>query len=696
MLFTKNGSSIKRVFKLIVKGIGLLILIANFFSCNNSDSTHTSSADYSRVLDSASRTYDGGDPQKAMRYLALTKNKYRDVDLHQWFLYFTYHFNYYYFIQADHDTAMLYADSMLNLFDTPEKKLKYTSEYGLAHFYKGDVLFDENKYDEAYQYYYQGRLIASNNVDDCTYSDYDYRLGMIMYKQEHYKAGATYFKMGSAQVNKCDMTFRSFLRRQELYNNTGLCYSKQDMGDSALIYFNIGLKFIDSAGARFAGNANDLAVDRAVIYGNEANIYVKRNNYPVAESLLKKSIATNLIRYNDNRDAQLSEMKLAHLYMLQNKSDSLIQLLQAVKLQFDSVKNTVAEADWSLLMAKYYIGQKQPKIAFGYMIKHDALKDSVAEGNKQLKEADINQQMDALKKNYEFKQLKKNNQQQHYYLDIAIVLGLMLFIIISLIFLNWQKSKENVNILGGLNKQINDQNRNLEQALDQLKLNSEEKDRILRTVAHDLRTPVGGIAALTGLMAEESEYTAEQKELISLIKETSNNSLELINEILEVTDNSQAKTQKEKEPVEINSLVSKSAELLRFKASEKSQQIILHLMDKPIELLISREKIWRVISNLISNAVKFSYKNTLINVTVSNEDGNIIIAVADKGIGVPDNMKDKIFNTFTDAKRPGTAGEQSFGLGLSICYQIIQNHDGKIWLESSGDGTTFYVSLPVT
>jgi len=272
----------------------------------------------------------------------------------------------------------------------------------------------------------------------------------------------------------------------------------------------------------------------------------------------------------------------------------------------------------------------------------------------------------------------------------------MLFIIISLIFLNWQKSKENVNILGGLNKQINDQNRNLEQALDQLKLNSEEKDRILRTVAHDLRTPVGGIAALTGLMAEESEYTAEQKELISLIKETSNNSLELINEILEVTDNSQAKTQKEKEPVEINSLVSKSAELLRFKASEKSQQIILHLMDKPIELLISREKIWRVISNLISNAVKFSYKNTLINVTVTHENGAIIIAVADKGIGVPDNMKDKIFNTFTDAKRPGTAGEQSFGLGLSICYQIIQNHDGKIWLESSGDGTTFYVSLPVT
>jgi len=195
-------------------------------------------------------------------------------------------------------------------------------------------------------------------------------------------------------------------------------------------------------------------------------------------------------------------------------------------------------------------------------------------------------------------------------------------------------------------------------------------------------------------MAEESEYTDEQKELIILIRETSNNSIELINEILEATDNTLTKTNKEKELVEINSLLSNSVELLRFKAAEKDQQIVVELMEIPVELYINREQIWRVISNLISNAIKFSLPDTIINVKLSDDAGTVKISVEDNGIGIPDNLKDKIFNMFTDAKRPGTAGERSFGLGLSICQQIVENHGGKIWFESEADkGTAFYITL---
>jgi two-component system sensor histidine kinase VicK len=117
---------------------------------------------------------------------------------------------------------------------------------------------------------------------------------------------------------------------------------------------------------------------------------------------------------------------------------------------------------------------------------------------------------------------------------------------------------------------------------------------------------------------------------------------------------------------------------------------------KPQKLLISREKIWRVISNLISNAIKFSPNGAIINLKITGDNDAIKIAVADNGIGIPDNIKDLVFNKFTSAKRPGTAGEKSFGLGLSICRQIIENHDGEIWFESNTDnGTTFYISLPL-
>jgi two-component system sensor histidine kinase VicK len=137
-------------------------------------------------------------------------------------------------------------------------------------------------------------------------------------------------------------------------------------------------------------------------------------------------------------------------------------------------------------------------------------------------------------------------------------------------------------------------------------------------------------------------------------------------------------------------------ELLRFKAAEKGQKILLETPDKQQELLISREKIWRVISNLISNAIKFSPTGETITVKVTNNADAVVISVKDNGIGIPEKLQTEVFNMFTSAQRPGTDGEKSFGLGLSICRQIVEKHNGKIWLESSdGHGTTFFVSLPV-
>ncbi|MNQ87102.1 Sensor protein kinase WalK [compost metagenome] len=72
------------------------------------------------------------------------------------------------------------------------------------------------------------------------------------------------------------------------------------------------------------------------------------------------------------------------------------------------------------------------------------------------------------------------------------------------------------------------------------------------------------------------------------------------------------------------------------------------------------------------------------------------VKIVDQGIGIPDVDKQKIFEMFTDAKRAGTAGEQPFGIGLSISKQIIESHNGKIWLQDNPDGgTIFFVELPL-
>jgi signal transduction histidine kinase len=678
------------------RNLWIWLFAACFFlsisACQQRQAGHLSSSAYNKVVDTVNKMYDAGHYQNAVGYLDSAFHKSAGLGFKQVYNYYFFVYNYALHVKNDRNMASLYADSMLNVFDTPEKKLKFTSEYGQAHLSKGDVLFDLHRYNEAYGYFYSGKVIANNNLDDCTLGDYSYRMGMILYKQEHYGRAARFFKKSFDETASCEGNFNYFYRRQELLNNTGLSYSKKLMNDSAMFFYKQALEYLQSNKARFKDKPQKDEVARGVIYGNMADIYIKQKKYDQAKSLLKKSIAINLRKGNDNNDAQFAELKLAAIYDLQNASDSLTNILNTIKLQFDSVKSPEAEQDWHLFMSRQFSKQNNHELAMMHFKLYDELKDTITSNNRKLKEADVAEQVKSLEKDNEFNNLKKNNELQHLYLNVTGVFAIMLIVIISLIFFNWQKSKNNIKILGKLNNQINHQNHDLEKALGELQVNSQEKDRILRTVAHDLRNPIGGIASLTGVMREEN-YTDEQKELINLIRETSFNSIELINEILEATNSTSVMLNKE--PVEINSLLNNSAELLRFKAAEKQQIISLITLTRPLEVCISREKIWRVISNLISNAIKFSPAASAILVKAEDTGHEVTISVKDNGIGIPDKLKNQVFNMFTDAKRPGTAGEKSFGLGLSICQQIVEKHGGRIWFDSDTEnGTTFYFTLP--
>lgn len=683
----QNGLHIAIMMKLF-----LFCFVIFICSCNRPANSFLSSSAFNKVLDTVNNMNDGGKKEQALHYLDSAYRHSRNLSLLQTYSYYRFNYNYFYSAKGDKNTALLYADSMLNLFNTPDKRLKYTTEYGQVFFYKGDVLFDQNRYNEAYENFYRGKIVGSNGLDECVLSDYSYRMGMIMYKQEHYRQAAAYFKNSAKESTACTANFGAFYRTQELTDNVGLSYSAINLTDSALFFYNKALNYIDQHQIQYRDRKEMLDVARGVIYGNIANVYIGLKKYSLAKTLLKKSIRINLREGNDNQDAQYAELKLAAVYNNQNQADSLIDILNVIKKQFEYLNRQDAKADWNYLMSEYLTKKNKPDEAIKYFIQYDALKDSINQKNKALKEADIAEQIKRLEKDNEFDKLKKNNQQQNIYLNVTIVFVVMSIMIISLVFLNWQKSKKNIRTLGQLNQQINEQNTHLEHALNELKLNSQEKDRILRTVAHDLRNPIGGIASLTSVMGED-DYTDEQKEMLNLIKETSFNSLELINEILEATNS--ANTGLNLEHVEINGLLTNSIELLRFKAAEKNQVINLDLLPTPLELMISREKIWRVVSNLISNAIKFSPAGAPILVKAEEFEREVHISVKDNGIGIPDKLKNQVFNMFTDAKRPGTDGEKSFGLGLSICRQIIEKHNGRIWFQSDTEhGTTFYFSLP--
>jgi signal transduction histidine kinase len=672
----------------------LFVFSLFLFSCApNKNDNGNYSPQFKSIYDTVTLYYEiKKKPLIGTRYLDSSFKQLKHPFVNDWFRFYSFHFVYERKGAHNPRKTLLYADSMMLMAKKSITKKQYLINYAEANFATGDAYFDLSQFSDAYRYYYQGYFIGKNLINNEILAEYTYRMGMILFKQTYYLKAANYFKISYGQSMAYKNDFRAFYQRQELLGNIGESYKNANMVDSASHYFTMALNYINSNTSRFSNIPNMLEIARGVIYGDQGEIALMTRNYDAAEQLFKKSIAINLRKGHDNHDAQLTEIKLSHLYLLQNKTDKLFDLLNSLRVQLDSLGNGDAEPNWNDLMSKYYTHKKDYEKALHYLRTYSSLKDSVIKKTNSLKNTDVNQQQAVFDKQNQIDNLKDNNKLQLIYIYLAILFSGMAVVIIFLVFRNLKRSKKDIVAIKALNNHINDQNNNLEYALAKLKLNSQEKDRILRTVAHDLRNPIGGIASLTSVMTEDN-YTEEQKEMLTLIKETSFNSLELINEILEATNIATAKLNIEL--IDINGLLYNSVELLRFKAAEKNQVINFEPLDSPQELLISREKIWRVISNLISNAIKFSPVNACIMVKTVNFEHNVQVSVKDHGIGIPDKLKSQVFNMFTEAKRPGTEGEKSFGLGLSICQQIVEKHNGHIWFESDTEnGTTFYFSLP--
>ncbi len=179
--------------------------------------------------------------------------------------------------------------------------------------------------------------------------------------------------------------------------------------------------------------------------------------------------------------------------------------------------------------------------------------------------------------------------------------------------------------------------------------------------------------------------------MLDLLQTSSVQSLDMISDLLNINTNS---ANMKTELVELNSLVSYCISLLQFKAQEKAQNLIFTGINVTIEA--NSGKIWRVVSNLIVNAIKFSPIGSDIEIMMTKSDHAVLVKISDHGIGIPTDHREKIFDMFTDTKRKGTSGEHSFGIGLAISKQIVEAHHGNIWFESKVDeGSIFYVSLPL-
>lgn len=232
---------------------------------------------------------------------------------------------------------------------------------------------------------------------------------------------------------------------------------------------------------------------------------------------------------------------------------------------------------------------------------------------------------------------------------------------------------------------------------DMLKASSAEKDKFFSIVAHDLRGPMNGFLGLTSIMADDIEELSafELKEIATTMRTSAVNIYRLIENLLEWSKMQRGNINFEPQPMFLKSSLTKSIELMKDTAIKKEIELRINIPEHNV-VFADIHMLETVIRNLISNAIKFSFKGGVIEISASKTKNDMMrIVVKDSGIGMNPEMANKLFKLTENINRKGTEGEPSTGLGLILCKEFVEKQGGLIWAESTeGVGSSFIFTLP--
>ncbi|MBX4205402.1 MAG: PAS domain-containing protein [Candidatus Doudnabacteria bacterium] len=244
-------------------------------------------------------------------------------------------------------------------------------------------------------------------------------------------------------------------------------------------------------------------------------------------------------------------------------------------------------------------------------------------------------------------------------------------------------------------------------------------------MVHELRSPLTGIRSIANLLKEDKIKNEQKKyqEFVELIVTNSASMLDLVNDLLDVAKLEAGKFQVLRKPTQIGPMIQQRVESFKSLAAESETTIETKIApDAPAEISVDENKIGQVINNFLSNAIKFTHNGKIIVSAFALSPGEdmlkkvsslgmiwpgiktdtkfdtneLIMAVTDSGVGIPEDQIDKLFNKFTQLEQGAVSEKRGTGLGLIIAKGIVEAHGGKIGIFSeAGKGTTFYFNIPL-
>lgn len=281
-----------------------------------------------------------------------------------------------------------------------------------------------------------------------------------------------------------------------------------------------------------------------------------------------------------------------------------------------------------------------------------------------------------------------------------VLVGLIVAVLIfsGIIILLYQMQHEQKRKIERQQEDIESQNEQLEKRNQHLITLDEEKNNLIRILAHDLRTPINHIQGFTHLLQLSNGALGEdQKIIVERINDASIRLNKMITNILDIDSVENNRMNMFLENVALDPLIRQVVRSFEKQAARKDIHLSMTSRVKHVQVRGDSLFLTQIFENLLSNAIKFSEKGKKVEVVLSESDTSIIVSVKDTGPGLTEDDLKNLFKKFQRLSARPTDGEASTGLGLSIVKKYVELMNGQVWCESEvGKGANFTVEFPKT
>lgn len=491
-------------------------------------------------------------------------------------------------------------------------------------------------YDEALKWHNQALSAAqkTNNLNAIAYSQSN--IGKYYEYKSDFQTALTYHKKGYENLLKQDKNNRSI---SFFLVNTGSVFSKNNQLDSALHYYNNALFH-----AKRINNKNRIAIAEYFL----GNTYLKLNRLDSANLHLNKSFA---LATKNNYNVLVKDNLFAYADLAEKRgqtTEALNHYKHATALK-DSIFNSDKIAKFTDLQIRYNLDQQK-------------------------------QENLLLRKNIEIQNLVI--KEQNITTVILIVSGFITLFILALI-LRSRKSFKNLSI-------------KLQTSEKELQELNASKDKFFSIISHDLKAPFNGLMGITDVLQSDFESLPKDKikELLALQKETSTNTYNLLESLLQWASTQNGRMKFNIASIDLHSICKNTKRLLKTNYQSKNIELICNV-PKDTFVMADKKALSTVTRNILSNAIKFTNPNGKITIESKVSEKRVTLSITDNGTGMSAKTLNNLFKLDKQQSTPGTKKETGTGLGLIISKELVEKQDGTIWVESKlKKGSTFFFTLP--